>query len=309
MRDKFIEVLYEIAKKDRDVNLITGDLGFGVFDKFWTDFPKQFINAGICEQNMTGVAAGMGMDGKTVFTYSIGNFPTLRALEQIRNDVAYHRSNVKIVCVGGGFAYGALGMSHHATEDIAIVRALPEMIVFSPCDPIEVEEITKVAYEIKGPCYIRLGRGGENNLHKGKINFQLGKAIKLVSGSDIVIFSTGGITEEAIKASQKLKSDDDINVGVYSFHTIKPIDVDLIKKIAMKNKTIITLEEHNNIGGLGGAVAEVMTTFKNSSKLIRLGLNDTYTSVVGSQNYLRNYYNLNCDNIIKVVQKELSIKK
>lgn len=308
MRTRFTETLYEIAKKDRDVNLITGDLGFGVFNKFWTDLPKQFINAGICEQNMTGVAAGMGMEGKTVFTYSIGNFPTLRALEQIRNDVAYHRSNVKIVCVGGGFAYGALGMSHHATEDLSIMRALPEMVVFSPCDPVEVEAITKFAYEMNGPCYIRLGRGGENILHKGKINFKLGKALKLISGDDIVIFATGGIAEEAIKASQKLKNDN-IKVGVYSFHTIKPIDVDLIKKIALKNKTIITLEEHNNIGGLGGAVAEVMTTFKNGSKLIRLGLDDTYTSVVGSQNYLRNYYNLSSDHIVKVIKKELSIKK
>jgi transketolase len=308
MRDKFIETLYEIAKKDRNVNLITGDLGFGVLDKFWNDFPQQFINAGICEQNMTGVAAGMGLEGKTVFTYSIGNFPTLRALEQVRNDVAYHKSNVKIVCVGGGFAYGALGMSHHATEDLAIIRALPEMIVFSPCDPIEVEAITRAAYEIKGPCYIRLGKGGENNLHNGEINFKLGKALKLMSGDDIVIFSTGGITEEAVKAAQELKKNN-INVGVYSFPTIKPIDVDLIKKIAAKNKTIITLEEHNNIGGLGGAVAEVMTTFNNSSKLIRIGLDDVYTSVVGSQKYLREYYHINSDHIVKIIKNELGVKK
>ena len=143
MRNTFVNTLVELAKKDRDIELVTGDLGFGVLKPFWEQLPDQFINAGIAEQNMTTVAAGMALEGKTVFTYSIGNFPTLRCLEQIRNDCAYHGANVKIVCVGGGFVYGALGMSHQATEDIAVMRALPGVAVLCPGDLVEAAEATK----------------------------------------------------------------------------------------------------------------------------------------------------------------------
>ena len=151
----------DIAEKDKNVVLITGDLGFGVLKPFWEKFPDQFINAGIAEQDMTGFAAGMALCGKTVFTYSIGNFPTLRCIEQIRNDCAYHNANVKIVCVGGGFTYGPLGMSHHATEDIAVMRAMPDVTVFAPGDAAEAAACTKAMYETPGTCYLRLGRGGE----------------------------------------------------------------------------------------------------------------------------------------------------
>ena len=159
MRDTFVKTLLEIAKKDKNVYIVTGDLGFGVLRPFWEELPDQIINAGIAEQNMTTVAAGMALEGKTVFTYSIGNFPTIRCLEQIRNDCAYHHANVKIVCVGGGFVYGSLGMSHHATEDIALLRALPDVTVVCPGDLVEAEEATKAIANYPGTCYLRLGRG------------------------------------------------------------------------------------------------------------------------------------------------------
>ena len=165
MRDTFVRTLIELAKEDKNIELITGDLGFGVLQPFWEQCPDQFTNAGIAEQNMTTVAAGMALTGKTVFTYSIGNFPTLRCLEQIRNDCAYHNANVKVVCIGGGFVYGSLGMSHQATEDMAILRALPGVVVMAPADLIEAEQCTRALEKYTGTAYLRLGRGGERRIH------------------------------------------------------------------------------------------------------------------------------------------------
>ena len=166
MRDAFVRALMRLAADDRRLVLITGDLGFGVLKPFWETYPDQFVNAGIAEQAMTSMAAGLSMTGRTVITYSIGNFPTLRCLEQIRNDCAYHDANVKIVCVGGGFVYGSLGMSHHATEDIAVLRALPGVTVYAPGDPAEVEAVVPDMLQTPGTCYLRLGRGGEPTLHE-----------------------------------------------------------------------------------------------------------------------------------------------
>ena len=190
MRDTFVRTIIELAKNNKNIELITGDLGFGVLKPYWEECPDQFTNAGIAEQNMTSLAAGMALSGKTVFTYSIGNFPTLRCLEQIRNDCAYHNANVKIVAIGGGFAYGSLGMSHQATEDLAVMRALPNVSVFAPGDLVETEEVIKAITNYPGTCYVRLGRGGEKRIHDRIDNFQIGKAIKIKEGKDIAIFST-----------------------------------------------------------------------------------------------------------------------
>jgi len=163
VRTAFIDTLLDLARRDPRIVLITGDLGFGVVDRFMQELPAQFVNAGVAEQNMTGLAAGMALSGKTVFTYSIANFPVVRCLEQIRNDVCYHNASVKIVAVGGGFAYGALGYSHHAVEDIAFMRALPAMTVVAPIDPVEAELATRAVATLPGPCYLRLGRAERRN--------------------------------------------------------------------------------------------------------------------------------------------------
>ena len=193
MRDAFTRVLMREAAKDPRLTLITGDLGFGVLRPFWETYPDQFVNAGIAEQSMTGLAAGLAMTGRTVLTYSIGNFPTLRCLEQIRNDCAYHDANVKVVCVGGGFVYGSLGMSHHATEDMAILRALPGVTVFAPGDPAEVEAVVPVMLRTPGACYLRLGRGGEPLLHEKPVEgWTLPRALTLREGADVaLILGTG----------------------------------------------------------------------------------------------------------------------
>ena len=188
MRDAFCRCLMREAAKDSRLVLITGDLGFGVLKPFWETYPDQFINAGIAEQSMTGLAAGLSRTGRTVLTYSIGNFPTLRCLEQIRNDCAYHRADVKIVCVGGGFVYGSLGMSHHATEDIAVMRALPGVTVFAPGDPAEVEAVVPVMLKTPGTCYLRLGRGGEKIVHPEPVTgWEAPKALTLRTGADVAL--------------------------------------------------------------------------------------------------------------------------
>ena len=303
MRDTFVRTLLEIAKKDKNVYIITGDLGFGVLKPFWTELPDQIINAGIAEQNMTSMAAGMALEGKTVFTYSIGNFPTLRCLEQIRNDCAYHNADVKIVCVGGGFVYGSLGMSHHATEDIAIMRALPDVAVFAPADLCEAEEITKAIANYKGTCYLRLGRGGEKRIHEKIENFQIGKAINVKEGKDVAILSTGAIFEEVQIAIDILK-EKGINPTVYTFPTVKPLDVNAILKCAQNHSLIVTCEEHNVTGGFGGAVAEVMAENPSNAALLRIGMADEYCVKVGDQKYLRDQYGMSGEKIAtKILEK------
>lgn len=298
MRDTFVRTLVELAKENANIELVTGDLGFGVLKPFWEQCPNQFTNAGIAEQNMTSVAAGMALEGKNVFTYSIGNFPTLRCLEQIRNDCAYHKANVTIVCIGGGFVYGSLGMSHQATEDLAILRALPDVIVMAPADLVEAEECTKALAEYEGTAYLRLGRGGEKRIHDKIDNFQIGKAIKVHDGYEIAIFSTGAIFEEVTEAYDQLMGKG-YKPAVYTFPTVKPIDREKIEEISRDYDLIVTVEEHNIVGGFGSAVAEVIAEMKeNKARLLRIGIDDEYSVRVGNQKYLRQQYGMDCHSIV-----------
>ena len=306
MRDTFVKTLIDLAKKDKNIELITGDLGFGVLKPFWEELPDQFTNIGIAEQNMTTVAAGMALEGKTVFTYSIGNFPTLRCLEQIRNDCAYHNANVKIVCVGGGFVYGSLGMSHQATEDLAILRALPDVVVMAPADLVEAEEATKAIAAYQGTCYLRLGRGGEKRIHESIDNFQIGKAIKVKDGEKAAIFSMGAIFEEVNKAYDLLR-EKGISPAVYTFPTVKPIDKEVIDQCSEEFDLIVTCEEHNIAGGFGSAVAEVMAEKRNrKAALLRIGINDTYATIVGNQQYLRDQYGLSAEKIAERIEEVIN---
>lgn len=304
MRDSFVAELLALAKSDKNIELVTGDLGFGVLKPFWEALPNQFVNAGIAEQGMTSAAAGMALEGKTVFTYSIGNFPTLRCLEQIRNDCAYHNANVKIVCVGGGFTYGSLGMSHHATEDIAVMRALPGVTVLCPGDAFEARAAARISANTKGTFYIRLGRGGEKPIHDGDFDMKLGKAIKVKSGSRVAIFSTGAVYEEVKKASQLLEKEG-ITPAVYTFPTVKPIDEEVIKACAKEFELIVTVEEHNLSGGFGSAVAEVLCELKRSARLVKIGINDTYSKEVGSQSHLRKFYGIDGESIKERILEEV----
>ena len=285
MRDTFVKTLEELAADDRRITLITGDLGFGVLDRFARNFPAQYINAGVAEQNMTGVAAGMALEGKTVFTYSIANFPTLRCLEQIRNDVAYHDANVKIVAIGGGFSYGALGMSHHATEDIAILRALPNVKVYAPCDVAETQALTRQLVREPGPAYLRLDKSSVDPKHD--VAFAAGKLRCLRAGGDVTIIGYGGILQEAIKAAEQLDLEG-IACGVYSAHTIKPFDVATLRQLVATVPHLVTLEEHVSTGGLASLVAQELVAARLMPRSwCPIALPDAYSSIVGSQDYLR----------------------
>jgi transketolase len=306
MRDTFVRTLVELAKEDKSIELVTGDLGFGVLKPFWEQCPDQFTNAGIAEQNMTSMAAGMALEGKNVFTYSIGNFPTLRCLEQIRNDCAYHKANVKIVCIGGGFVYGSLGMSHQATEDLAILRALPDVVVMAPADLVEAEECTKALAKYEGTAYLRLGRGGEKRIHEKIENFEIGKAIKVYDGEKVAIFSTGAIFEEVTAAYDELKKLE-YNPAVYTFPTVKPFDRETIEKVSEEFELLVTVEEHNIVGGFGSAVAEIMAEMNDKkAQLMRVGLDDKYSVRVGDQKYLRQQYGIDSKCIVKRIIKRLT---
>ena len=292
MRDAFTRALMREAAKDPKLTLVTGDLGFGVLRPFWETYPDQFVNAGIAEQSMTGLAAGLAMTGRTVLTYSIGNFPTLRCIEQIRNDCAYHDANVKVVCVGGGFVYGSLGMSHHATEDIAVLRALPGVTVFTPGDPAEVEAIVPVMLRTPGACYLRLGRGGEPIVHENAVEgWTLPKALTLREGADVALLSAGGILTQTAAAADLL-ADQGVSAEVVSFPCVKPIDREKLAELAQRFRHIVTVEEHSIVGGFGGAVCEALAELGSGCRVHRIGLNDVYSTVVGTQQYLREEYEM-----------------
>jgi len=306
MRDHVFSELTEVAKNDLRILLITGDLGYVVLDGFREACPDRYINVGIAEQNMTAVAAGLAREGNMVFTYSIGNFPTLRCIEQIRNDVCYHNGNVKILAVGGGFAYGNQGITHHATEDIAMLRTLPNMRVYVPGDAYEAVECLKEAYNYDGPCYIRLARNKEENFHKEGEALDISKLVPFGNnGDDVTIFTTGAILSEGIKL-QKALQEKGYRVGLASIPRVKPIDVEGITKVAYNSKLIVTMEEHQINGGLGGACAEVLASIPNKhAVLYRAGLQDVFSEVTGDQQYLREYYGISSNALIPVVENIL----
>jgi transketolase len=306
LRGTFFKTLMELAESDDRIYLLVADIGFGVVEPFADKFPGRFLNVGVAEQNLTGVAAGIAMTGKIVFTYSIANFPTLRCFEQIRNDVCYHKANVKIVSVGGGYSYGPLGMTHHATEDIAVLRALPAMTVVAPGDPVEVRAATRAVVEHQGPCYMRLGRAGEPILHDSAVTFQLGKAIQVRDGDAITIISTGALLQNVIRAADMLAARG-IQARVLSMHTVKPLDDDAVLAAARETRAVVTVEEHSVIGGLGGAVAECLAESGKSVPFKRIGLPSAFSAHIGSQEYLRSQSNLSPDGILNALESLLAV--
>ena len=297
MRATFNKALLELAKKNNRIYLVLADIGYGEIEPFAKNFPDRYYNVGVAEQNMTGVACGVAMEGNIAVTYSIANFPTLRCLEQIRNDVCYHNANVKIVIIGGGTAYGPLGVSHHSTEDLAILRALPNLVVIAPSDCIEAEAAAKAMIEYNGPVYYRCGYKNEKDIHSGPIDFKIGKAIQVTEGNDAAVIYTGTIGYNAMLAVRELEMKG-ICCRLISMHTVKPIDRDIIVKAAKETGHMLTIEEHNINGGLGSAVAEVLADSGNLNlKFKRIAFPDINISKVGSQVWLREQYGMSADAI------------
>lgn len=304
MRDHFINRLTSLVEDHPSIVLITGDLGFGVLDEFQKKYPENFINAGVAEQNMTGIAAGMALEGKIVFTYSIANFPILRCLEQIRNDACYHETNVNIISIGGGFSYGALGISHHATEDLSIMRSLPDITIISPSSYWEVEQATEAIIQNEKVCYLRLdkssGRDMDNNLEQP---FLIGKPRTLTDGDYCTIFVTGGILEEVWDAHDSLQKLGH-KIRIVSVHTLKPFDETAVIDAAKNTGGIITVEENTLDGGLGSLIAEtILDNGIRPKKFLRIGIGPGFSSIVGSQKYLRKCYGLDSKSITSKVLK------
>ncbi len=299
MRTSFIKQLELICEKDKDVMLLTGDLGYGNFDNFSKKFPKQFLNVGVAEQNMIMIAAGLALEGKKVFAYSIANFPTLRCLEQIRNDICYHDLNVTIVGMGGGFSYGQLGMTHHATEDLGVMRSIPNMVVTAPATKRETVDILKSLYKLKSPSYLRLDKTLAETKFINK--FRFGHANKIMHGNDFTLISIGGILKESLSAANELQKKG-IKCDVFSVHSLKPMNINIIVNSIKKTKKLITIEEHSLQGGLASMISEICMVKKLSLDFFQpIGLDNKYSSIVGDQQYLRDYYKLNSKKIIELV--------
>lgn len=308
MRNRFFTELAAAAAADPDIVLITADVGYGVVEQFAERCPGQFLNAGVAEQNMTGLAAGIALAGGRVFTYSIANFPTLRCLEQIRNDVAYHHADVTAVAVGGGLSYGALGMSHHATEDLAIMRAIPGLAVAAPGDPAETGAVMADLVTNGGPAYLRLGKTGESVVHAGPIQLCRGESIAVRTGGDIALFSTGTILESACQAADLL-AQAGVRADVRSFPWLDPLDTVAVHDAASRYEAIVTVEEHSIVGGLGSAVGEILAELPGSAPLIRVALPARFSSLVGDQDYLRRSHGLDPAAISHRVLEQLEVNR
>lgn len=302
MRNTVIDALTNMAETDDRITFVTADLGYSVLEDFAAKFPERFFNVGICEQAMSSVAAGMALSGEIVFTYSIGNFATLRCIEQIRNDVCYHNANVKIIAVGGGVSYGQLGMSHHATEDIAMMRALPHMRVLTPADPEDALAAARYAVQTEGPCYIRLARRGEPVLYPKAGAIDVTKVQTVIPGEQVAVIGCGPIVAEVKKACETLRHRG-IEAGAYSVPCVSPLDRDAVRTIARQADWVVTVEEHQITGGLGSAVAEALCDLPDVRQL-RMGIPDEYPHIVGSHEYLCDYYGLSAD---KITEKILSV--
>tara|TARA_B100000795_G_scaffold269985_1_gene261635 strand:- start:5246 stop:6160 length:915 start_codon:yes stop_codon:yes gene_type:complete len=297
MRDNFLKGLFELAKKDKDIFLITGDLGFKIFDKYIEHFSDRFLNVGVAEQNMIGVATGLALRGYKVIVYSIANFATLRCLEQIRNDAAYHDANITVVASGGGYTYGSLGMSHHATEDIAVIRSLPNVKVFVPSSGLESYLTTKKIINLSGVKYLRIEKENKQKPLKKIINIDEG--IYYNKGKNGAILTSGGILSECLLAAESL-SKKNLFFDVISLNCIKPMNNKLLKKVS-KKKFIISVEEHNFSGGIGSSIIENFNKLRIKKNIEVIAIKDHYSSIVGDQKFLRQKNQLDAKSIEKKI--------
>lgn len=292
MRTTFAKTLLYLAKRDPRIMLLTGDLGYSVFEQWQTDMPKQYLNMGIAEQNMTGVAAGMAIEGLTPVIYSIVPFVTMRNFEQVRNDICYQNLNVKIIGVGAGFSYGTYGHTHHGLEDIGILRTIPNLVLLAPGDPVETKAAVMAMMNHTGPVYLRLGKAGEPNLHTTKLNFRIGKGIVMKKGGAATIIATSTMLETAMRIP---------DVSVISMPTVKPLDEKLILAYAKKSRVMVTLEEHSVIGGLGSAVSEVLAESGSGVVFKRIGIPDRFTQTMGRQEHMRKANGLDSTSIRAII--------
>lgn len=306
MRNSFINALLEEARKDATIILIVGDLGYGVVDEFGKELPNQFMNFGINEQSMMSAAAGLASEGFRPFVYSIGNFPTLRCLEQIRNDVCFMNLPVTFVAVGTGFAYGTSGYSHHLIEDISILRGLPNLRIFSPVDRLDSRASVKGAMEEETPAYVRIGKGGEPELNYLREDIKLGYR-EYLDGPDGIILFTGTIGDEVISAGKILR-ERGLHPTIASLSQLNLRIMSHLKENC-QGKFVMTVEEHAVAGGFGSMVREFLQTDFTSTKIVSCGVEKLLEREVGSQQYLRGIYGLDAISLSQKFEKFLELSK
>lgn len=288
MRNAFIQELVNLARQHPQIALIVGDLGYSVIEPFADEFPDRFINAGVAEQNMTGMAAGMASEGYHVFTYSIANFPTFRCAEQIRNDVAYHNLPVTVVSVGGGLAYGALGYSHHAVQDYALMRTLPNVLIAAPGDPMEVRACMRYLVNNPGPSYLRLGKAGEPNFHSAPPNVEPGRWLLIRAAEDRckekrALLSTGAGLQIAMEWRNQQQHS---NFDVYTMPLWSMFDKSIQAERLASFAEIITIEDHLQDGGFGSWMLEARALLGTPGLVSPVALSPLVCGTVGSQSML-----------------------
>jgi transketolase len=301
MRNAFADEMTQLGAVDSRIVILSGDIGNKLFDKFKAKNVGRFINCGVAEANMMGVAAGMALSGLRPIVYTITPFTTTRCYEQIRVDACYHNVPVIIVGTGSGLAYAELGPTHHSCEDLAIMRVLPNMTVLAPADEVELRQCLRAALKQEGPAYIRIGKKGEKITPKKDENFEIGRSITVREGSDVCLIGAGVLLPTIMEAAEMLAAQG-VLARVESFHTIKPLDEATLKDIFFSFATIAVVEEHSKIGGLGGGVAEWLSR-QNPMKgrMISFGTGDEFMHEVGSQAYARSKYGLTAENITRKV--------
>lgn len=302
-REAYGVALAKIGEKNNKVVVLDADLSKSTkTDVFAKAFPERFFDMGIAEQNMMGVAAGLAASGKIPVASTFAMFAAGRAFEVIRNSICYPKLNVKVCATHAGLTVGEDGASHQAIEDLALMRAVPNMTVINPADDVSTEKLVEAAIEMYGPCYIRLGRAAVPTLYPADAVIEIGKGCELKKGTDVTIIGTGIMVNEAMMAAETLEAEG-ISVRVIDMHTLKPIDTDIIVKAAKETKLIVTAEEHNIIGGLGSAVAEVLTE-QAPQRQLRIGVQDTFGES-GKPNELMEKYGLTAAHIVKAIKEKL----
>lgn len=291
MRTTFANALMELARKDEKIFLLTPDMGFSVFEEYAKAFPGRFLNTGIAEQNTIAVAAGLALFGFKPYVYSIAPFVLMRCFEQVRLCAAYMRANIKIVGAGGGVAYGPAGTTHHIIEDFAIAKALPNMTVCAPADPIEMRCIIEQSARCDSPMYIRIAKNNDRSVHGENDVIAIGKAFTLENGGDLEFITAGTIALRVTQWLPELRKQG-ISAGVTVFHTIKPLDTACLDSLIESGKKIIVVEEHNAIGGLGESVCAYFGKKNAKNKIRHLAIPDAYSHYVGSQEYILDKFGL-----------------
>lgn len=300
-RDSYGQALVALGRKNKDIVVLDADVATATKTILFKEkYPKRFFDMGISEQDMMGTAAGLALAGKVPFASSFAIFATGRAYEQIRNTIAYSHLNVKIAATHAGITVGEDGASHQSFEDLALMRVIPGMTIFSPCDDLETRWAIEEAYKIKGPVYIRLTRPKVESVYRSKKYFEMGKAIVHGKGREATIIATGIMVQEALKAKEMLAKEK-IQVRVVDLYTIKPIDKEVILQAAKETKKIITVEDHSMIGGIGSAVCEVLAEIGSTIPVKRLGIQDVYGQS-GKWDELLIEYGLTAEEIVKAVK-------